>query len=497
MRRIVFGDNLVRLPLLIFLVILINAGHVLAPKPKRKRMLFSSQVFILIFLPSALLLWYLPVFPRQMRLFILLLCSLTFYAFWDPRFLPLLCMTIIFNWLVSRLYGKYKHQIWLVCGISVNLLILGFFKYLNFLAENFLGLLGIEYDPIGIILPLGISFFTFQQISYLVDLKKGESTYYSLLDYAAYVSFFPQLIAGPIVRHHQIIHQFLLEPRRAETVAMFSSGLVLLILGLVKKLFFADELGAIADEGFDQVSSGKLISFSESWIAALAYTFQLYFDFSAYSDMAIGLGYMFGLRLPQNFNVPYIALNLSDFWRRWHITLSNFLRDYVYIPLGGNQGAKVYTCFTVFTTMFLCGLWHGAAWTFVIWGLFHGIGIILFRAWSATKITMPPIAAWLITFLFVLSGWVLFRAEDFVVAQTFLSAMVAPNDWGFKKSQLQDIVFVGVLGMMAILGPTNEKLAQSGVIISKGGAILSAFLLILISIHAGRPFQPEFIYFQF
>ena len=460
-------------------------------------MLFSSQVFILIFLPTALVLWYLPLLNRRGRLFILLICSLTFYAFWDPRFLPLLSATIIFNWLISRLYAAQQHQIWLLGGILVNLLVLGFFKYLNFLAENFLGLVGIEHKPIGIVLPLGISFFTFQQISYLADLRKGGNAYYSLLDYAAYVSFFPQLIAGPIVRYHEIIPQFVREPSRNGTIKMASVGLVLVILGLVKKLFFADELGVIADAGFGQVSAGNPISFSESWLAALAYTFQLYFDFSAYSDMAIGIGYMFGLQLPQNFNAPYVALNLSDFWRRWHITLSNFLRDYIYIPLGGSHGTKLYMCLTVLTTLLLCGLWHGAAWTFIAWGFFHGIGILLFRAWRTTMFALPPAVAWLVTFLFVLSGWVLFRAENFDVAQTFFSAMLTFGDFDIEKNQLQDFLLVGILGMVSILGPTNAKLAQSRLIMSKGGAVLGALLLILISLRAGQPLQVEFIYFQF
>ncbi|MGR9091304.1 MAG: MBOAT family O-acyltransferase, partial [Gammaproteobacteria bacterium] len=272
-------------------------------------MLFSSQAFLLLFLPLTLLAYYAAAVSRRARIALITLASFVFYAWWDPRFVPLLAGLIGLNWLIVRVHEARGHSFVLTVGIGANLLFLVLFKYANFLAENLLNVVGVEHEPWGLILPLGISFFTFQQISYLVDRRRGEAPVYGLLDYAAYVSFFPQLIAGPIVRHNQLIAQFDPDPRISANLEMAGRGLALFALGLTKKVFFADELAPIADAGFDIAAHGGVIAFGDSWLSATAYTLQLYFDFSAYSDMAIGLGALFGLRLPLNFDAPYRALD--------------------------------------------------------------------------------------------------------------------------------------------------------------------------------------------
>ncbi|MFQ5954347.1 MAG: MBOAT family O-acyltransferase, partial [Kiloniellales bacterium] len=315
-------------------------------------MLFHSQVFLLLFLPPTLAGYYAAASRPRLRRWLLVVASLLFYGYWEIRLVPLLVGSVVGNWLVAYLATRpqagieWRHRLpWL--GVALNLAVLGVFKYADFFADSLGMLFGVTHDPWNIILPLGISFFTFQQISYLVDLRRGEAPVYDFLDYAVYVTFFPQLIAGPIVRHHEIIHQYREDPWRPGLAQRLSQGLTLLVMGLFKKVVLADGLALIADPIFARAAGvasglGELpLSFAEGWLAALCFTFQLYFDFSGYTDMAIGLALMFGLMLPINFDAPYRATSIREFWRRWHMTLSRFLRDYLYFPMGGNRRGRL------------------------------------------------------------------------------------------------------------------------------------------------------------
>lgn len=460
-------------------------------------MLFSSQPFLLLFLPLSLLVYYVFASSYNARIAILTTASMAFYSWWDPRFVPLLGGMILVTWLVVRLDAVTRGSWILLVGIALNLSVLGLFKYANFFAENVLNMLSVAHQPWDIVLPLGISFFTFQQVSYLVDRYRRDAPVYGLLEYSAFVSFFPQLIAGPIVRHNQLIAQFSASPWRDGLAEQVSRGLVLFTLGLIKKVFFADELAPIADAGFDAVAAGQGIAFGGSWLASLAYSLQLYFDFSAYSDMAIGLGAMFGLRLPLNFDAPYRALDIRDFWRRWHMTLSSFLRDYVYIPLGGSRGSLTKTYWTVLATMLLCGLWHGAGWTFVAWGALHGAAICVNRTWSRTRWHLPAPAAWLVTMLFVIVGWVLFRAENFAVAQSFFIAMLGASGFDTLPLDWKDLNYVIVAAAFAVLGPTNVTVSERADLFKRRFAIATACGLFLVTLRVGQGRGLEFIYFQF
>lgn len=462
-------------------------------------MLFSSQPFIIFFLPLALWLYFQAAKShrggsQQLKLSVLFLTSTVFYAWWDPRFVPLLLGAVGLNWLLAKAYFATGSKSILVAGVVANLSILGLFKYANFFAESVLALFGIEHQAWSIILPLGISFFTFQQISYLVDVKRGEAVQYSFLEYATYVSFFPQLIAGPIVRHGELIPQFKRQPDTQQWLELAGRGLVLFTLGLVKKVFFADELAPIADEGF---ATAAMISTADAWTSALAYSLQLYFDFSSYSDMAIGLGALFGFRLPINFDSPYKSSNIREFWRRWHITLSNFLRDYVYIPLGGSRGGLWVTCAIVMMTMLLCGLWHGAGWTFIVWGALHGGAICLNRVWMMLGIRLPSLAGWMITMLCVVAGWVLFRAESFSDAANLLGAMYSLGIEFPDKFDLEDWTIVAIGLIFSLFGPTNVDVVKKTFIQRRLIAVIAAIALVLVCLRVGQGRGLEFIYFQF
>ena len=460
-------------------------------------MLFSSQPFLLLFLPLSLITYYAFSQSYLARVSVLTIASLGFYAWWDPRFVPLLVAMIALNWGIVRFHERANKRWVILLGVGANLAVLGLFKYANFFAESALDLVGVAHQQWSIILPLGISFFTFQQISYLIDRSRGEAPVYGFVEYCAYVSFFPQLIAGPIVRHNEMIPQFAISPWRADLGEQVSRGLVLLTLGLLKKVFFADELAPIADDGFDAVAVGQSISFGSAWLSSVAYSLQLYFDFSAYSDMAIGLGALFGFRLPVNFDAPYRALNIREFWRRWHITLSNFLRDYVYIPLGGNRGTLNRISLIVMLTMLLCGLWHGAGWTFIAWGALYGAAICINRAWLKTRISLPKSLAWTLTIAFVIVGWVLFRAENFGVAAEILSAMIGIDGATLAGASLDDVTIVILGAMFAVLGPTNKVISESPALLKRGYAVAAGCALFLVALRVGQGRGLEFIYFQF
>jgi D-alanyl-lipoteichoic acid acyltransferase DltB (MBOAT superfamily) len=404
-------------------------------------MLFNTKLFILAFLPVAIS-GYVCVgrLGRRAALAWLLACSLVFYGCWKPVFVVLLLFSIAVNfWLGTQLR---RGPSWLVLGLVVNLALLGFFKYANFLAS----LLGLAPPFGGILLPLGISFFTFQQIMYLVDTYRGDIQTPPFLDYTCFIAFFPHLIAGPIVRPGHILPQLAaVQPRRAWRIRL-AEGIEIFFFGLAKKLVLADGLARFADPGFGAAAAHDPLTFIEAWVALLAYALQIYFDFSGYSDMAIGLARMFGVEFPINFNSPYQARNISAFWRRWNITLSAFLREYLYIPLGGNRRGETRRIFNVMVTMLLGGLWHGAALRFVVWGALHGAFLILHGWCERLRLPVPAAVAWAVTLLCVVLAWVPFRAADFAAAMDFYRGLFGLNGIAIPALYIKMLPALGHLG---------------------------------------------------
>lgn len=394
-------------------------------------MVFSSFQFILVFLPVVVAGFIL--LQRQGRVvassYWLIAASLCFYGWWNYLYLFLPLGSVVFNyWLGRRLAeSETQNRRLLILGLAANLALLGYYKYAGFFAENLVTFLGVPIAIPKIALPLAISFCTFQQVSFLVDCSNRQVRNLNFRRYLLYIVFFPHLIAGPIVRHHELLPQLEVPRPMATRWLDLTWGLHLFVLGLLKKTLIADLLAGYADPVFGATAAGTAPSLLEAWGAALAYTFQLYFDFSGYADMAVGSARMFGIVLPENFNSPYQATNIADFWRRWHITLSHFLRDYLYIPLGGNRAGSLRTHANLVITMLLGGLWHGAAWTFVIWGAAHGVALAVNHWWRALSQTrgwtMPRSFAYALTMLFVIVGWVVFRAENWAAAQRMLGAM--------------------------------------------------------------------------
>ncbi len=458
-------------------------------------MLFHSQVFILGFLPLVLAAYYLAARHAQAREWVLLLASLVFYAWWDVRFLPLLLGQCTLTWLASECHRRTGYRGWLWAGVILNMLSLAFFKYTAFLISTVAALAGLELATPHILLPIGISFFTFQLACYLVDLARGDAHHHPWRRISLFVSLFPHLVAGPIVRHSEIMPQLDASPLRDGVAERFAKGVAFFVVGCAKKVFLADPLGSSADQMFAAAQAG-VPSLGDAWHGALAFSLQLFLDFSAYTEMAIGLGLMLGVRFPDNFNAPYRATDLRDFWRRWHMTLSRLIRDYLYIPLGGSrQGWGGYVTATLIT-MGLCGLWHGAGWTFVAWGLMHGVGLIVCRAWQSSMPPMPSGLAWIVTMLFVIVGWVLFRAPDFTTAAQMLTAMVGLGD-GFALTQAIKPE-LAIATAVAVLGPTTKAAVEGGWLQPAAyqgialGAILAATVL---AVGQGHP--QTFIYFQF
>lgn len=394
-------------------------------------MLFSSYEFLLIFLPLTLAGFVLARrWSRAAAQSWLLAASIFFYGWWNPGYLGLLTGSIVVNYaigcaLMKAMRGTARSRLLLAIGIVFNLGLLGYYKYAGFLTGIAAQVAGTSWSLGEIVLPLAISFFTFQQVAFLIDAAAGRAPAGGLREYALFVLFFPQLIAGPIVHHGEMLTQFADERRLRLTWAGAASGLALFLIGLFKKVALADSLAPTADAVFDAAAGGASLIAADAWIGTLAYTLQLYFDFSGYSDMAIGLGRLFGIELPQNFDSPYQATNIADFWRRWHMTLSRFLRDYLYIPLGGSRCAPWRVHLNLLLTMLLGGIWHGAGWTFVLWGALHGLLLMGGRIWSGLGDRLAwawrESVAWhgvarCLTLLAVMAGWVLFRAESLSAA---------------------------------------------------------------------------------
>ena len=399
-------------------------------------MLFSSSQFIFLFLPVTLAgFFFIPANPAWLRKVWLLLASVFFYAYWKVEYVPLLLFSISFNYAVAEFITRHRHRpaarVVFVAGITTNLLLLGYYKYTNFIL-GFLGRVS-EHDfgRFDMLLPLAISFFTFTQIGYLVDVYRNQSLHHRFLDYTLFVVFFPHLIAGPIVRHWEIIPQFAGRTLRANREDI-GVGLTMFLIGLYKKVFLADSISGYISTVYGAAAGGATLTWLDAWLGTLAFALQIYFDFSGYSDMAIGLARLFGIRFPMNFNSPYKARSITEFWKSWHITLTRFLREYLYFPLGGNRCAPSKHVFNIMTTMLLSGLWHGAGWTYVIWGGLHGFYLVVAHRWRLFVDRCGwKLDFWgyrflsaALTFLAVVFAWVFFRAPTLSVAGKVVSSMV-------------------------------------------------------------------------
>jgi D-alanyl-lipoteichoic acid acyltransferase DltB (MBOAT superfamily) len=415
-------------------------------------MLFSSFEFIFFFLPVVLVLYFFlqKVTYKKTALIFLVVASLFFYGWWKWDYLYLIIFSILLNYLMSlflRTRSRYRKSAMLV-GVTLNLGVLGYFKYLYFILHNFASLFDLQVSIDKISLPLAISFFTFQQISYLVDTYQGKVEKPTFLGYILFVTFFPQLIAGPIVHHSEMMPQFHKKSLGWFDCRMLEKGCLLFLIGLFKKVVIADQLSIFVDKGY---AGSAILSSVEAWVCSLSYTMQLYFDFSGYSDMALGIAYLFNIKLPVNFNSPYKAINIQDFWRRWHITLSRFLRDYIYIPLGGNRKGKIGSSLNVFVTFFLGGVWHGAGWNFVVWGLLHATVSALHRIFAPYFKFREPFS-WLVTFLFINITWVFFRSEDLDFSIDMLRRMffIEKVEWDFvinlfRENLKQIVTLLGLI----------------------------------------------------
>lgn len=391
---------------------------------------------------------------------------------------------MVFNYQMGRLLylargNKHQAQVLLGVGISLNLLALGYYKYANFFIISFNQLFNFHLFAPNVVLPLAISFFTFTQSAYLVDAYRGETKNYDFLTYSLFVLFFPHLIAGPIVRHHELVPQFEKVRNFVFSHKNMAMGITMFILGLAKKVLIADNISPWVAPIFAHASD---CTFVEAWVGALSYTFQLYFDFSGYSDMAIGLGWMMNIDLPINFNSPYKSTSISEFWRRWHITLSNFLRDYLYIPLGGNRRGELRRYTNLLITMLLGGLWHGAGWTFVVWGGLHGLFLVINHAWRKLNIPLPKILAWAITFFAVVISWVFFRAhsihDGIEMAQTMLG----------MKPLVLPVAYKSFLGWLSLFGAEFKGWQQFSYLPLLGGQIS---LLLLAGLTLGVVLLPN------
>lgn len=443
-------------------------------------MVFSSYEFIFVFLPIALVGYFgiRTFFNKSASLLWLIAVSLAFYSVWDPWNLGILLFSAVVNFccgtnLAARARSHKPVRMLLAVGVAFNLGMIGYFKYAGFFAANLNVLLGTDIPALKLVLPLAISFFTFQEIAYLVDSSRGQTYGYRFREYLLMVSFFPHLIAGPIVNHKILMPQFMSAGALRISPQMFALGIGLFVFGLGKKVIFADGLAAQANLFFDHsLKSATPPSFAEAWIGSLAYTLQLYYDFSGYSDMAIGLGLLFGVRLPVNFNSPYQATSIIDFWRRWHITLSTFLRDYLYFPLGGNRHGATRRHLNLLITMILGGLWHGAGWTFICWGALHGVGLTICHFWRAIpystnfRFGSEPLRRALsrtLTLLFVIFGWVLFRADSMEAAGTAIAAMIGLNGLSFtveadrQFTTVLTIAQIGALAAIALFARNSQQ----------------------------------------
>ena len=487
-------------------------------------MLFNSYVFMCLFLPVTLLVFFQ---LGRMRLTVaarawLVLASLGFYAYWNPIYLCLLLLSIWFNYslggLICRSLKAARHKrakVFASVGIAANLGALIYYKYAAFLLGTACGLSGAHLSIPDIILPLGISFFSFTQIAYLVDVYRGEVEDYEPIGYSLFVTFFPHLIAGPILYHKSVIPQFYSPKMFVFNNRRFALGLFVFITGLAKKVLIADNIAPWANVIFEHASRVNII---EAWVGTICYTFQLFYDFCGYSDMALGLGLMLNIALPLNFDVPYRSFSIVEFWRRWHISLSAFLRDYLYIPLGGNRNGEGRRYVNLFLTMLIGGLWHGAGWTFVVWGALHGAYLVINQLWRRLEIKTEPAIAWCCTFASVMVAWVFFRAKTLSDATSILSAMftlkqisapynlkfalilagplhipIRANETYLIGGNTSVLCIVGLFASIWVIPSAKTLMVRFRPTLQYAAATIFLFVLSLLSMSK----VSEFLYFQF
>jgi alginate O-acetyltransferase complex protein AlgI len=498
-------------------------------------MLFGTAAFAFAFLPIVFAGFFLiGRLSHSLAAGWLFLASIFFYAYWLPLFTILLLGSVAVNFIVGASIGRHlragaagrpEARVWLIAGLVFNLGLLGYFKYANFFVDSLDALLGTHWNMGRVTLPIGISFFTFTQIAFLADTYQRGVTEYKFTHYGLFVTYFPHLIAGPVLHHAQMMPQFGDARTYRLDLANVAAGLVIFTIGLLKKIVLADGISPFADAVFNAADRGATPLSSEAWLGALAYTFQLYFDFSGYTDMALGLSLMFNVRMPYNFDSPYKAANIIDFWRRWHMTLSAFLRDYLYITLGGNRKGSVRRYANLLITMLLGGLWHGASWSFVFWGGLHGVYLVINHGYQRVlgaggqALARNPgyrVMSVMVTFVAVVVAWVYFRAHTFSGANTMLSAMAHPGSfaspgtihpllWNEGLSTARGWAWCLALGLMVFLTPNSNRIgaiASSWCRVSSkarffllGAAItLSIFLVVL---NETRGNVSAFIYFNF
>ncbi len=464
-------------------------------------MLFNSFVFLCAFLPVTYLVFW-ALRTASARYVWLTITGYVFYGYWDARFCLLMAFSTTVSYLAGRGFLRWtdarRRHLCLVIPVVTDLTLLGFFKYANLAVATGAGLarlLGVEAHPphLDIVLPVGISFYTFHTISYIVDSYRGViRPTKNFFEFSAYVSLFSQLVAGPIVRFRQI-EQDLENLGTADRTRWLATGISFFVIGLVEKVIVADTFAALVDPALAQYGT---LSTAGAWAAALGYTFQLYFDFSGYSDMAVGLGYLFGLRIPQNFNSPYKALDPSDFWRRWHISLSTCLRDYLYIPLGGNRHGEWRTYRNLMLTMLLGGLWHGASWTFVFWGAYHGALLALYRLFAPQWDALPARLRQSAMFLLVVIGWVFFRSKSFVMAGGLLHAMFVPTHGLMLSGMGVFLVALAIAVWWGMVGPNAFDYHAGWQWRRRYAFTLAAAVGACLAVMAGAGSSP-FLYFQF
>lgn len=467
-------------------------------------MLFSTMTFVFMFLPIILVLYL--AAKKELHNPILLISSIIFYAWGEPKYLAIMLLTILINWLGAIGVDKFKNHKKLVLALTIiaNLGFLIYFKYFNFLIDNCNNIFHSHIDPLNIVMPIGISFYTFQALSYVVDVYRGDcNVQKDIYKLALYICLFPQLIAGPIVKYHDVAEQIDSREVNFEKVDL---GVKRFIIGLSKKMLIANTMGAIADKIF--IQNPDTFSPLIAWIGSIAYSFQLYFDFSGYSDMAIGLGLIFGFKFLENFNYPYISKSITEFWRRWHISLSTWFKEYVYIPLGGNRKGKLKTLRNLGIVFLLTGIWHGAAWNFVVWGIWHGFFIIIEKIINIKEFEQKHTQKWVrflqhiyCIFAFLI-GWVMFRSETMSYAWQYIKNMfglVRVHDisygMGYYIDNFEIIIFVcAILCSMPLF---NKMLEVEN---KFGRTLINIWLLILFILSAATiassTYNP-FIYFRF
>ena len=468
-------------------------------------MLFTSTTFLFIFLPVVLGLFYTTASFKKtgsLLLYLLIAASLIFYGYKAPENILILLTSVLGNFAFAKTIEKGKAPttaFWL--GIAFNLCLLGVFKYTNFALENIGLITNTSFSVLDVALPLAISFYTFQQIAYLSDVKKGIVQDTSFKTYVLFVTFFPQLIIGPIVHHSEMMPQFKNPDFGSFQWDKFKLGYLYLFSGLLKKIVFSDACAKIVDPVYADPSSSA--GFAESWIATIAFSFQIYFDFSGYSDMAMGIALLFGILLPINFDSPYKAKNFTEFWRGWHMTFSRWLRDYLYIPLGGNKKGSGRAATNAVIVFLLGGLWHGAAWTFVLWGLFHGICLSMSRALEKLKLPIPSLIGIAITFLAVTLSWVLFRANNFDDALLLYGQMAGLQGFDLTLSDTfkNNAIVLGAAAIIAFLIPNTHKLlpklAELSNKLPKPAIIVMMLVFWGMTALLDLDSSGEFIYFDF